>query len=64
MITKPGPVIVVSGGRPTTQACAELFDAISEAIEDHGDGMSIAAIIGVLEIHKADFIRRELERLS
>jgi len=37
---------------PNDNKIQKLQDAIIKAIEDHDDGMSVATVIGVLEISK------------
>ena len=40
----------------TDPKCDELFNAITQAIDDHRDGMARATIIGTLDVIKSNWI--------
>lgn len=47
----------IKGGAPTTERAGELAAAIKALCYELGDGLSLAAVIGCLEITKLEILR-------
>ena len=47
----------ITGGAPTPERAAELAAAIKAVCYDVGNGLSMAAVIGCLEIVKLEILR-------
>ena len=47
----------IKGGAPTPERAGELAAAIKALCYDVGDGLSVAAVIGCLEIVKMEILR-------
>lgn len=47
---------VITGGKSTPDRAGELAEAVKDLIYDRGEGLSLAAIIGCLEIVKAELL--------
>ena len=48
---------VIQGAGATVDRAAALCEAIQEAVYEHGAGLSLAAVIGALEIAKMEVLR-------
>lgn len=51
----------IEGGGSTVDRTAELAAALREVIEDHQAGMTLAAVVGCLEVVKLELFHREAE---
>ena len=50
-----------ANGKRETDRANELCDAIHAAIYDNADGMSLATVIGCIELVKADIIKDQTD---
>lgn len=50
---------VIPGAGPTEDRADALCEAIKGVIYEHGAGMALAAVIGVLEIAKSEILQEQ-----
>ena len=55
------PFRKIEGGGSTVDRTADLAAALREVIEDRQAGMTLAAVIGCLEVVKLELFRREAD---
>ena len=49
------------GGKRSADRTNEFIDAITDAIYGHADGLSLATVIGCIELVKADIIKEQTD---
>jgi len=53
------PFREIEGGGSTVDRTAELAEALNEVVENHQAGMTLAAVLGCLEVVKMELFRRD-----
>ena len=50
-------LVQIATGKPSVDAATELVEALKAVVYDKGEGLSVALVIGAIEIAKMDILR-------